>query len=115
MSGLQPLTVSGIISGNARLTLEFDHTVVILTNADNSFTGGVCLNTATLVVAADHALPGAPDIESGHLKIDHAAETIGNLSGIRGSVTVDGGVLTISGAGTTTFKGGFNWWIDRSA
>jgi autotransporter-associated beta strand protein len=111
------LTLSGVVSGPGALTPVGTGGVgtITLANGGNTFAGGVnmkALNgvwTTTLVVAADHAIAGAPVIDFGAgntFVLNGHAQT---LAGLAGSGVVDTsaapGVLTLNGTGDTTYGG----------
>ena len=108
------LTLSGVVSGPGELALA-GPTVLTLANGGNSFTGGVNINhpffapTATLVLGADHPIPGSPVIALGAgntLVLNGHTQTLAAVTGTgRVDTSAAPGVLTLDGAGDSTFAG----------
>jgi autotransporter-associated beta strand protein len=100
IGSLGGLTLPNVVSGPGRLIASG----LVLTNGANSFTGGV--EAHGLTIATDHALPGTPDISDGYFALDHAAQTIGRLTGSSSTVTVPAGsTLTFGGDQSTVYEG----------
>ena len=110
----QPITLSGAVGGPGPLAFGGVASLT-LSNASNSFGGGVVMHgpflqpNATLVIGADQALPGAPTIDLAAGNTFHLNGHAQTLSAIAGTGTLNTsaapGVLTLDGAGDTTFAG----------
>jgi autotransporter-associated beta strand protein len=99
-------TISRQLSGTGRL-IKSGTGVLTISRFDNSFSGGVVVNSGTLRSGAAGALPAASAVSvaaGATLDLNGYAATISALSG-SGSVQLGSALLTLSPTSTQTFAG----------
>ena len=107
VSGANDFTVSGAISGAGALTVAGSNTVTLTHN--NTFGGGVNLNSGTIAVGNNNALgSGTVTAGGGALSTDtHGPYTVANAINLTTNLTLSGASdLTLSGA--ISGSGGLN-------
>jgi autotransporter-associated beta strand protein len=98
------VTLSDSISGPGSITLNGN---ILVLSAVNSYTGGTTVTAGTLQLGVSGALAatGAVAVNGGTLDVNGTTQTISDLSGAAGTITMGGGSLTFGTAVSTTFGG----------
>jgi autotransporter-associated beta strand protein len=97
------LTLSGAITGTGKLTQAGSATTT-LSHIGNSFSGGTTVTSGTLQLGASFVLSttGAVAVNGGTFDVHGFTQTVGDLSGMGGTVALGGGTLTEGTANSTT-------------
>jgi autotransporter-associated beta strand protein len=98
------VSFDGVISGAGRLTVQpwqgSGLATFRLNNPNNTFTGGVQVNSATLVIGANHVIPntGPVVVSGGTLQVGGTLQSIESLScDAGGSLQFNGGQIDVAG------------------
>lgn len=98
-------TFSGKISGTGALVKNGDGTLEL--DGFNTYSGTTTINAGTLLIAEGSAIHNDGDVvinAGGKLALSYTSETVGKISGA-GRIILNGGDLTTSFDGNTTFSG----------